>query len=602
MTRRSLFTQILWPFLTVIIVGLSVTMWEATVSMREFHRDETRTSLECRARLFVREIENRGLLKEATAAAGGILDAVCKELGNLYEARITFVLPSGKVAGDSDENPAEMDNHGDRPEIREALAGHVGRSIRHSHTKHSDLVYVAIPVYHGAVLCGVVRMSASLEAVDQVLSAVHARLFAAGGIIALLSVAVSFWLARRVTGPVKDMVAGARAYAEGDLGNRLPVPRSTELGKLATAMNLMAGHLDERIKTVRRQRNELDAVFSSMAEGAVAVDREERVVSLNRAAAALFGVDLETARGRDIREVVRNPKIQECVLRKLADSEPFVEDVLLTNPEERHIRVSATGLRDERGAEIGALLVLEDITELWRLERVRRDFVANLSHEIRTPVTSIKGYAETLLGEASRDPETLEQFLNVIVRQADRLSALVDDILSLATLERSEAAKDIPFDDISVLSSLEEAVRVCSPKAAARGIEIHVDCAKDIRAVANASLLEQAVINLLDNAIKYSEAGSRVDIQSVQSGEEIVLSVRDTGCGISEEDLSRIFERFYRVDRARSRALGGTGLGLSIVKHIATLHGGRVSVESVLGKGSCFAIHLPRLSAPQTIS
>lgn len=595
MTRRSLFAQILWPFLAVIIVGLSVTTWEATVSMREFHRNETMTSLERRARLFAREIEDKGFLKDVAMSGAGVLDTVCKELGKSYEARITFILPSGKVVGDSNEKPAEMDNHGDRPEIREALAGRVGRSVRHSHTMHSDLVYVALPVYREATLSGVVRLSAPLSAIDELLTTVHARLFVGGGVTALLSVAVSFWLARRVTGPVKDMVAGARAYAGGSLENRLPVPRSAELGKLATAMNLMAGHLDERIKTVRRQRNELDAVFTSMAEGAVAVDREERVVSLNRAAAALFGVDLESARGRDIREVVRNPKIQECVLRKLADSEPFVEDVLLTSPEERHIRVSATGLRDESGGEIGALLVLEDVTELWRLERVRRDFVANLSHEIRTPVTSIKGYAETLLlGDASKDPETLEQFLNVIVRQADRLSALVDDILSLATLERSEAVKDIPFDDMSVLSSLEEAVRVCSPKAAARDIAIQVDCAKEVRVAANVSLLEQALINLLDNAIKYSEAGGRVDVQAVQSGEETVLSVRDTGCGISEEHLPRIFERFYRVDRARSRALGGTGLGLSIVKHIATLHGGRVSVESTLGKGSCFSIHLPR--------
>jgi len=586
--RKSLFIHILLPFLAVILGALVIATWEASRSMRRFHLDQTAAALEVRARIVERQFE-RKFSAEHTAE----VDAACKDFGKLSGTRITVILPSGKVIGDTDEEIGRMDNHADRPEIREAMAGRIGRAMRYSHTLRTNWFYVAKPVYETDKIVGVVRASTSLASVDHALQHVLLRFGLASAGVAIVAALVGFGIARRITGPVKQMVVGTQRFAQGDFDKRLPLPESAELAELATAMNSMAGQLRERIQTVNRQRSELDAVLSSMVEGVLAVDSQERVISLNRAAAGLFGMDPESARGRDMREVVRNPRLQECVTQMLSRFEPFEDEITLTSPAERLLRVSATGLRDEQGREMGALLVFNDVTELRRLERARSDFIANVSHEIRTPVTSIKGYAETLLTEAEKDHETSQRFLEIIAHHADRLAALVEDILSLAGLERSEAAKDIAFERILLRTVIDDAVQVCAPKAAAKGVRLLVTCDPGLEVRANAAMLEQALINLVDNAIKYSEPDGEIRVEAASAPEGVLLSVRDFGVGIAPEHLPRIFERFYRVDRSRSRKLGGTGLGLAIVKHIVALHGGRVTVESALGKGSCFTIHLP---------
>ncbi len=588
MARRSLFSQILLAFLAVILVSLAASIWETSRSTRAFHLDQTAATLEAHAKIV--ELEMTGLFSGDNEPK---VEALCKEVGRLSGTRVTVILPSGKVIGDSDEPPAQMDNHGDRPEVREALAGRTGRSVRYSHTLRQDWVYVAVPVRENGAIIGIVRASISLASVDDALHGAYLRISLAGAVVALLAVLVSLFLARRIAGPVSRMVAGTRRLAAGDFDTRLVPPDSLELAELAGAMNSMAGDLRERMETVDRQRAELDAVLSSMEEGVLAVDREERVISLNRAAVELLGVNVQASRGRDIREVVRNVQLQECVARLLASPVPFCEDVTLSTPDERHLLVSATGLRDGRGGEAGALLVLQDVTELRRLERVRSDFVANVSHELRTPVTSIKGYAETLLAEKQRDPETLERFLGIIVRQSDRLTALVDDILSLARLERSESSGDTGFEQTNLATIIEGAVQACAPKATERQVRISVSCAEDLVLGANPALAEQALLNLLDNAVKFSEPGGEVRMAAQSFADNISICVTDTGPGMAPEQQARIFERFYRVDRGRSRAMGGTGLGLSIVKHIMNVHGGRIEVESELGRGSRFSLFFP---------
>ena len=589
MARRSLFGQILSAFLAIILVSLAASIWETSRSLRAFHLDQTAATLEARANIV--ELEMAGLFSEEQTVRA---DTLCKEIGRLSGTRITVILPSGKVIGDSDELPAQMDNHGDRPEVREALAGRAGRAVRYSHTLRQDWVYLAVPVRENGAIKGVLRASTSLASVNSALRGVYPRMALTGAAVALLAVLASLVLARRIAGPVSRMVAGTRRLAAGDFDTRLVSPDSAELAELAGAMNTMAGDLRERMEILNRQRAELDAVLSSMEEGVLAVDREERVISLNRAAAELFGVNAQASRGRDIREVVRHPQLQACVARLLAESGPFSEDVTLSTPGERHLLVSATGLRDGRGGETGALLVLQDVTELRRLERVRSDFVANVSHELRTPVTSIKGYAETLLAENPRDPETLERFLGIIVRQSDRLTALVDDILSLARLERSEASGsesgETEFEPVGVRAIIEAALHVCSPTADERRIRIEVEPGENVLLRANQALAEQALVNLVDNAVKYSDPGGVVRVDAVSDGDWVSIRVTDAGPGIAPDQQSRIFERFYRIDRGRSRAMGGTGLGLSIVKHIMNVHGGRIEVESELGRGSRFSL------------
>lgn len=588
MRRRSLIAEIVLGLLVAILLAVVAATWNMFLAVQRFQADETAKDLESRARLAARVFR-----RQFDASHSASVDALCDELGALSETRITVILPDGQVIGDSQENPAEMDNHGDRPEVKAALMSSLGVATRYSHTLRTDLVYVAIPVIEEGQTVGIVRTSLPLASLDmarrQVLTRGPVGGLAAAGFVALVGLVLS----QRVKRPLMAMKAGAQRFVRGDFGARLSVMHHLELDELASAMNIMASQLRDRICAVKRQRSELDAVLSGMAESVVAVDENDLVILVNRAAAALFGVHLDSVRGRPFQEVVRNPKLQQCVKRAGAGAEPFEDDVVLADSAEIFLHVFVSPLRDEQGQRIGTLLVLNDVTEVRRLERARSDFIANVSHEIRTPVTSIKGYAETLLGEEPPEAETARRFLETILRQADRLSNLVEDILSLASLERSEASGDMAFEPVAVSAIIEAAVNVCEIRSKEKGLRVRVLCPEDAEAWGHAFLLEQAVTNLLDNAIKYSEAGSEITVEVERGPGKTAIHVRDTGIGIAQEHLPRIFERFYRVDKARSRRLGGTGLGLAIVKHIANLHGGKVTVASALGKGSCFTICLP---------
>ena len=361
-------------------------------------------------------------------------------------------------------------------------------------------------------------------------------------------------------------------------------------------MNLMAGQLDDRIRTALRQRNELEAVLSSMVEGVLAVDTDERIIRINRAAANLIGVDPPDVPGRSVLEVVRNSDLQRFITWTLASAEPVESEIVIYQDEsEVSLQAHGTALRGTSEHEnIGALIVLNDLTLLRRLEGVRRDFVANVSHELRTPITSIKGFVETLQDGALESPQDARRFLDIISRQADRLNAIVEDLLSLSRIEGETQGADIAVERTGIKGLLRSAIQSCEVKASEKDITLELRCDDGINAQVNAQLVEQAVINLIDNAIKYSDAGDVVNVRCARTDLEVVISVEDHGTGIAPEHLPRLFERFYRVDKARSRKLGGTGLGLAIVKHIAQVHEGHARVESTLGKGSTFSIHLPR--------
>jgi two-component system phosphate regulon sensor histidine kinase PhoR len=392
---------------------------------------------------------------------------------------------------------------------------------------------------------------------------------------------------------IKD---GAERLAGGDFANKLYVPRTLEFAAVAESLNSMAEELDEKIGTLTRERNEREAVLASMVEGVLAVDTDERIIALNEAAAALAGVTPQQAEGRLVQEVLRNPDLQHVVAQTLSGHQPVEADIVMrVGAEERSLQANGTLLRAGDGvASAGAVVVLNDVTRLQRLEAVRRDFVANVSHELKTPVTSIKGFAETLQDGALDDPETARRFIAIIVGQADRLNSIIQDLLSLSTLEQREGESRLTLEDADICEVIRVAVEVCEPKAQAKHIRISVDCPACTLSSVNVPLLEQAVVNLVDNAVKYSPEGSSVKVGLAETDAEVAIFVIDHGPGVPRQHLSRLFERFYRVDRARSRDLGGTGLGLAIVKHIAQAHGGRVSVDSVVGSGSTFRIHLPK--------
>ncbi|MFC1737161.1 ATP-binding protein, partial [Candidatus Hydrogenedentota bacterium] len=405
---------------------------------------------------------------------------------------------------------------------------------------------------------------------------------------------IAFLTARHVSEPLRKLEQGARLFAMGQLKHRLPASSVEEVNGLAQAMNQMAKQLDEKIKIAMDQRNEFEAVLYSMTEGVMAVDHEEIIISINESAGRFFHERSVAAVGRNLQEVVRNSALQVVVSRTLAGEHPVEGDIVVGEGEgKRHLKVRGTLLKSESNAGSGAVIVMNDVTRLRELELMRKDFVANVSHELRTPITSIKGYIETLLDGALDEPEDAKRFLEIASRSADRLAAIIDDLLSLSKLEEHAQKPGLDFEQGKILPVVDAAILLCRGKAAEKDIDLVVDVSEERITRINGVLLEQAVINLIDNAIKYSDAGTTVSITGEESGSETVIAVRDHGPGIEKKHLSRIFERFYRADKGRSRKAGGTGLGLAIVKHIAQVHGGRVSVESVIGEGSVFRIHLP---------
>jgi two-component system phosphate regulon sensor histidine kinase PhoR len=349
----------------------------------------------------------------------------------------------------------------------------------------------------------------------------------------------------------------------------------------------------ERLQRLTQQLDEREAVLASMVEGVLAVEPSGRLLNLNAAAGRMFAIEPAAARGRDLLEVVRQPELQRFVREALASPVPLESELTLFGPEPRTLQAHGTALRDPHGKGLGTLVVLNDVTHLRRLERMRQDFVANVSHEIKTPITSIKGFVETLLDGALDDGATARRFLEIVARHAERLNAITEDLLNLSRIEQEAERGALHTEEASLAGVLRAAVQVCAAKADAKGTRLAVDCAESLRARLNAQLVEQAVVNLVDNAVKYAPAGTEVRVEGAREPAGVVVRVRDQGPGIPAEHLPRLFERFYRVDKARSRKAGGTGLGLAIVKHIAQAHDGRVEVQSELGSGSTFSLHLP---------
>jgi two-component system phosphate regulon sensor histidine kinase PhoR len=590
MRRNRLFWQLFALLLVVNVAVVAGLGFYGSRMLREFYHRQVTEDLEARARLCIPPVA--ALLDQPGSAQR--IAALCGELKrHVPEMRITVILPSGEVIGDTDEDPKNMNNHGDRPEVQEALAGSVGSSVRYSATTREDRRYLAVPLLKGNDVRAVVRASLVVTGVESTLAVFRGHVLLLGlagcATIAVISLIISGWISR----PLERLRNGAVQFAHGDLSHRLPLTGVEEIRTVAAAMNHMAEELHQRIETILRQQNEREAMFSSMEEGILAVDNGGRIVSFNHSGATLLGASPARLQGRLIHEVLRKPDLLQVVEAALSDAIPVGCDLEVAGPEQRWLSVHGTALYDAGRQRIGALIVLHDVTRLHHLENVRRDFVANVSHELRTPITSIKGFVETLLDGALENRENAVRFLRIVLRQINRVNAIIGDLLTLSRIERGAEEQVIEFASQCVHDVLRAAAEMCQQKAADKQIAIELACPDDLRADVNASLVEQAVINLLDNAIKYSEPGGTVELSGAGAGAEVLITVQDHGCGIEAQHLPRLFERFYRVDKARSRDLGGTGLGLAIVKHIALAHRGSVRVESVVGRGSVFVLRLP---------
>jgi len=587
--KRRLFWQLFPSHVAITVLALVMVGWYVASRVDSFLLRHIGDDLTVRANLVATEVADKvGTWDEAD------LERLCRDLAKKSDSRITIILPSGHVAADSGRDPSSMENHAGRPEIRRVLGGEdAATATRYSGTLYEEMMYAAVPIRRDGRIIGVARVALSLASVTSSLRSIYRTAVAGGLLAAAVAAVLSLLVSRRISRPLVEMKRGAERFAAGDLTARLASPSTRELASLSETLNKMAADLDARIRAVTSQRSKEEAILSSMQEGVFAVDTDGRVITMNHAAAFMLGADAAAAAGRSVLEVVRSIELHDFMTRTLASAEPLEEEMSISGGGQRFLQLHGTALRDARGRQIGAVIVLNDVTRLRRLENLRREFVANVSHELKTPITSIKGFVETLQTGALGDRAEAERFLGIIARHTDRLNGIIDDLLLLSRVERDTERAAVDLKPAPVREALDAAVQMCTASAADKDIRITLDCPAELTAELNPPLLEQAVVNLLDNAIKYSARGKTVEVTAGQAGEEVIVSVRDQGCGIEREHLSRIFERFYRVDKARSRELGGTGLGLSIVKHIVQAHRGTVTVESEPGKGSTFTIHLP---------
>jgi two-component system phosphate regulon sensor histidine kinase PhoR len=422
-------------------------------------------------------------------------------------------------------------------------------------------------------------------------------MFLSGLAIALAVAGASWFLARRIGRPLEEMAVTAQGFGGGGPLSRFYGSEFEEMERLAAGLNEMTARLQERIQASLRQQGQQEAMLSSMAHGILAFDRDGTIVSANDTCGTLLGIDASKLRGRLAHEMLRKPDLLRVVEAALANSMTVETDLQIHGQDNRWLHAQATPLYDVQREQSGAIVILQDVTRLRRLETLRRDFVANVSHELKTPITSIKGFLETLLDGALDDKENAVRFMRIVLRHVNRLDAIIEDLLALSRIERGSEEQGIPVKPESVHEVLQSAVEMCAMKAAEKRVTIELDCRTDLVAQVNSPLLEQAVVNLIDNAIKYSLAEAKVLVTACGDDRETVICVKDEGCGIEARHLPRLFERFYRVDKARSREQGGTGLGLAIVKHIALAHQGTVAVESTVGRGSTFSIRLPARAA-----
>jgi two-component system phosphate regulon sensor histidine kinase PhoR len=518
------------------------------------------------------DLERDAVLVRA-AYTGNSPNTFAHDIAGKTHLRITIIAPDGTVVGESDkEQLAGIENHLNRPEVQAALRSGIGSATRHSDTIGVDLLYVATVTTNRTI----VRVALPLHEITQTTARVRRIVASASVVVVLLSLPVVFWLSRRLTDPLDGMRAMATRVAAGDFSLRAPEAGGTELQELGVALNEMSRQLETRLRELTAEKADLNATLASMSEGVLVVDGAGKIRLANQALRRQFQLGDEVI-GKTVLEAFRNVGLAELIAAPGARELAFLDD--------RVFAVTAAAL----SGEAGAVAVFHDITRIKQLENIRKEFVANVSHELRTPLSIVKGYVETLLDEQPPDVATSRQFLDIIQRHARRLEALIDDLLSISELESQQARLNLA--PVSLRTVATSVVEEFWQRARDKKLAVELP---DLQVRADADRLRQVFLNLLDNAVKYTQPGGQIRVTARPVNGEVEVCVADDGPGIAPEHLPRIFERFYRVDKARSRELGGTGLGLSIVKHIVQAHGGRVWAESELETGSRFYFTLPQ--------
>ena len=510
------------------------------------------------------------------------------------DVRITIIDPQGVVLADSSESMEQlpqMDNHGTRPEVSVALRKETGMSIRYSMTLKTRMLYIAIPILDHEKILGVVRAAMPITHVDDLLDSVRrlVMLTAVFGILIVLIAGILF--SHHLTKRILRITSVAERYAREDWSEKILMDGRDELKMLADTMNQMALALRSRIEDLESEKGKLSVILINMNEGVIAISRQKECVMANPAAEKIFESTATGARGKSLIEMTRHPQIERIVDRAFEEQKNISDEIQLSGKTKKTLRVSVIVL-GTHARDISGILVFHDMTELRRLESVRKEFVANVSHELRTPLTSIKGFIETLLGGALKDPQTSEKFLKIVSEETDRLGRLVEEILMLGEIERGAVL--LKKERVDLSSELPAILERFKTQIEEKRIKVEDRVSgKLLQLSGSKDKIHQVFVNLIDDAIKFNKSDGKIILSAEQKPEGATITIEDAGIGIPEEDQARIFERFFRVDKARSKEMGGTGLGLAIVKHIMEAHGGHVTCQSIFGKGSRFSVFFP---------
>lgn len=579
--RPKLFWQLSLTFLGLLLAAvLAVDLYTSRVARREY------------LRISFEELEILTRLSRAQPPSTEPAAAQAAWVSRMAQggARVTIVAADGRVLADSAEDPAAMEDHSNRPEIQQALATGEGRAVRRSPTLGRELIYLALRLEDVAGQPIVLRFARPLQEVDEQLGEFRRRLWVGWLVVLLFAAGFSFIAARRFSSRIERLKEFSARVAGGNFTPLPVVRRGDEVDALGRTLNDTAAQLDRTIRSLTDERNRTAAILSSMIEGVAVVNAEERVLFVNPAFAHILGLDPVAEMGRPLVELVRDSELLGLVKHAIAERATVSGEVVIGTVRQRSFAVTASPVQAEDSS--GAVLVLHEVTEQRRLERVRRDFVANVSHEFKTPLTAIQGFAETLLGGALDDQHNRRRFVEIIRDHALRLARLTDDLLRLSLIEIGKL--EFHIEPVSASALIESCVETARLKASQKQLTVRMDCPAQLPLVlGDANRLLEVLQNLLDNAIQYTPAGGQITVRAQAAEQEVILTVADTGIGIPQAEQERIFERFYRVDAARSREVGGTGLGLSIARHIVQAHGGRIWVESAVGQGSRFHFSVP---------
>jgi len=587
-----LFNRLRWrltaTYIGLVILSMLVLGIFSTLFLEDYFYNTLKTRLKTQSLLASRMVGE----KQDTWSIPRMENLV-EKISSDVGARVTVIDNNGVVLGDSEEKAAQMENHLDRPEVQGAIKNDMGTAIRHSATLDTDMMYVAVVIRHEGREAGFMRLALPLTETRQAFSRLWSVVLAGMLLAGFLTILVSFALGKRVTEPVERLTDFASRVSRGDFDSRAGVESKDEIGELAGALNHMAATIKEKMRLISEGKNKLETVLANMTSGVIFINRKRQVDLVNPAAEKFLSFTGEGSLGVVQDALIKHPELSATIDRALESCGTMETEIKIESPQEAELQVVISPISDNAGNCIGVVAVLHDITERRKVERMRKDFVANVSHELKTPVTSIKGFTETLLDGALDDPETSREFVEIIDKEADRLKRVIQDLLELSRIEGKQIQLNYEPQDLSLI--VKNTVHNLRGQIQSKNIKVHYDLPETpVIAAVDRDILEQILVNLVDNAVKYTPDGGDIGITITEQSPDVIIKVWDTGPGIPPGDIDRVFERFYRVDKTRSREQGGTGLGLSIVKHLVDLHGGTVGITSKPGTGAEFFFTLPK--------